>query len=59
MTESEATIQAGLSQLTQFDTPERRSAAEEAVRGILREHGESAAEAARKASEITEAIFAS
>ena len=57
VTESGAAIAAGLAQLPEFDTPERRSAAEDEVRRVLREHGESAAEAARKAAEITEAIF--
>lgn len=55
--ESQHLIDSTLSESRTLDSLERRRAAEEEVQRILREYGESAAEASRKASAITEAIF--
>jgi len=55
--ESQHLIDSTLEDARTLDSPERRLTAEEEVQRILREYGESAAEASRKASAITEAIF--
>jgi len=55
--ESRHLIDSTLSESRTLDSPERRLAAEEEVQRILREYGESATEASRKAYAITEAIF--
>jgi hypothetical protein len=52
-----AAVQDTLTEAKALDTPERREAAEKEVQQVLLEYGESEAFAAKKASEITDAIF--
>jgi predicted transcriptional regulator len=55
--ESLELIEKTLAEAKALNSPERRLAAEESVQQILRDYGESAAEASRKAKQISEAIF--
>ena len=50
-------VQDALTEAMSLDSPERRAAAEKEVQRVLREYGEAEAGAAKKASEITGAIF--
>lgn len=57
--EGRQAVEDGLAEAKRLDSPERRAAAEEEVRRVLRKYGESKAGASVKAAEITGAIFGS